>query len=95
MVVIGKSVWVAAYRQQIGDGRIQFITVVGSIGGVRVKNWYLCESLIDTQIFHPIFHHWLELQGQKTMRGARMNTFGWFDFKSAWFQPTEDNTQKS
>lgn len=60
---------------------------------LHVESW--CESLIDTQIFHPIFHHWLELQGQKTMRGARMNTFGWFDFKSAWFQPTEDNTQKS
>lgn len=60
---------------------------------LHVESW--CESLIDTQIFHPVFHHWLELQGQKTMRGARMNTFGWFDFKSAWFQPTEDNTQKS
>ncbi len=28
-----------------------------------VEAW--CESLIDSQIFHPIFHHWLELQGQK------------------------------
>ncbi|EKT65153.1 HTH-type transcriptional regulator SgrR [Providencia burhodogranariea] len=55
---------------------------------LNVESW--CESLIDLQIFHPIFHHWLELQGQKTMRGARMNTFGWFDFKSAWFKPTED-----
>lgn len=60
---------------------------------LNVESW--CESLVDSQIFHPIFHHWLELQGQKTMRGARMNTFGWFDFKSAWFKPTEDNTQKS
>ncbi|EFB71682.1 ABC transporter, substrate-binding protein, family 5 [Providencia rustigianii DSM 4541] len=56
-----------------------------------VESW--CESLIDSQVFHPIFHHWLELQGQKTMRGVRMNTFGWFDFKSAWFKPSEDNTQ--
>lgn len=56
---------------------------------LNVESW--CESLIDSQIFHPIFHHWLELQGQKTMRGARMNTFGWFDFKSAWFKPIEDN----
>ncbi|HEM8291783.1 MULTISPECIES: HTH-type transcriptional regulator SgrR [Providencia] len=54
-----------------------------------VEAW--CESLIDSQIFHPIFHHWLELQGQRTMRGVRMNTFGWFDFKSAWFKPSEDN----
>lgn len=56
---------------------------------LNVESW--CESLIDSQIFHPIFHHWLELQGQKTMRGARMNTFGWFDFKSAWFKPTKDS----
>ena len=58
-----------------------------------IESW--CESLIDAHLFHPIFHHWLELQGQKTMRGVRMNTFGWFDFKSAWFKPLEDNSQKS
>lgn len=23
------------------------------------------------------------------MRGVRMNTLGWFDFKSAWFSPPE------
>ena len=57
-----------------------------------VEAW--CESLVDSQIFHPVFHHWLELQGQKTMRGVRMNTFGWFDFKSAWFKPSEDNLGK-
>ncbi|MGO2305066.1 MAG: HTH-type transcriptional regulator SgrR [Providencia sp.] len=54
-----------------------------------IESW--CKSLIDTHVFHPIFHHWLELQGQRTMRGVRMNTFGWFDFKSAWFKPSEDN----
>lgn len=54
----------------------------------NVETW--CEKLVESQIFHPIFHHWLELQGQKTMRGARMNTFGWFDFQSAWFKPTDD-----
>ncbi|OAT48366.1 HTH-type transcriptional regulator SgrR [Providencia heimbachae] len=57
-----------------------------------VEAW--CEGLIDSHVFHPIFHHWLELQGQRTMRGVRMNTFGWFDFKSAWFKLSEDNTQK-
>ena len=54
-----------------------------------IESW--CKSLIDEHVFHPIFHHWLELQGQRTMRGVRMNTFGWFDFKSAWFKPSEDN----
>ncbi|WP_440492540.1 hypothetical protein, partial [Serratia ureilytica] len=25
----------------------------------------------------------------RSMRGVRMNTLGWFDFKSAWFAPPE------
>ncbi|WP_435792075.1 hypothetical protein, partial [Escherichia coli] len=24
-----------------------------------------------------------------SMRGLRMNTLGWFDFKSAWFAPPD------
>lgn len=39
--------------------------------------------------FHPLFHHWLLLEGERSMRGVRMNTLGWFDFKSAWFAPPE------
>ncbi|MDY8220270.1 transcriptional regulator SgrR, partial [Escherichia coli] len=35
----------------------------------------------------PLIHHWLIIQGQRSMRGLRMNTLGWFDFKSAWFAP--------
>ncbi|PPS57948.1 hypothetical protein CRX72_08400 [Pantoea sp. BRM17] len=35
----------------------------------------------------PLFHHWLLLEGQRSMRGVRLNTLGWFDFKSAWFAP--------
>ena len=29
------------------------------------------------------------IQGQRSMRGLRMNTLGWFDFKSAWFAPPD------
>ena len=29
------------------------------------------------------------IQGQRSMRGVRMNTLGWFDFKSAWFAPPD------
>ncbi|MEY5824927.1 hypothetical protein, partial [Salmonella enterica] len=25
----------------------------------------------------------------RSMRGLRMNTLGWFDFKSAWFAPPD------
>lgn len=55
--------------------------------GLSVEEW--CENMIDQHWLHPLFHHWLELQGQRSMRGVKMNTFGWFDFKSAWFTPPE------
>lgn len=47
------------------------------------------KQLIDTYCLHPLFHHWLLLEGDRSMRGVRMNTLGWFDFKSAWFAPPE------
>ena len=47
------------------------------------------QKLVSQNQFHPLFHHWLELYGQHSMRGVRMNTLGWFDFKSAWFTPPE------
>ncbi|AHF78362.1 HTH-type transcriptional regulator [Sodalis praecaptivus] len=46
-----------------------------------------CRSLVDEHGFHPLYHNWLSLQGSRSMRGIRMNTLGWFDFKSAWFAP--------
>ncbi|KAA9002617.1 HTH-type transcriptional regulator SgrR [Affinibrenneria salicis] len=49
-----------------------------------------CRMLVGSQQLHPLFHHWLQLQGQRSMRGVRMNTLGWFDFKSAWFVPPEN-----
>lgn len=45
------------------------------------------KRLIDSHTLHPLFHHWLLLEGERSMRGVRMNTLGWFDFKSAWFSP--------
>ncbi|MGY0163222.1 HTH-type transcriptional regulator SgrR [Edwardsiella tarda] len=47
------------------------------------------QQLIQRHLLHPLFHHWLKLHGQHSMRGVRMNTLGWFDFKSAWFAPPE------
>lgn len=49
-----------------------------------------CQRLVSSHLLHPLFHHWLQLHGQRSMRGVRMNTLGWFDFKSAWFAPSED-----
>ena len=46
-------------------------------------------QLIASGSLHPLFHHWLLLKGERSMRNVRMNTLGWFDFKSAWFAPPE------
>lgn len=48
-----------------------------------------CQQLMENQSVVPLIHHWLMLQGQRSMRGVRMNTLGWFDFKSAWFAPPD------
>lgn len=45
------------------------------------------KNLLDNDSLHPLFHHWLLLEGERSMRGVRLNTLGWFDFKSAWFAP--------
>ncbi|HEY0210682.1 HTH-type transcriptional regulator SgrR [Acerihabitans sp.] len=55
--------------------------------GLSMAEW--CRSLVTGHRLHPLFHHWLILQGQRSMRGIRMNTLGWFDFKSAWFAPPD------
>ncbi|AIR87441.1 HTH-type transcriptional regulator SgrR [Pantoea rwandensis] len=47
------------------------------------------KQLVNSDFVHPLFHHWLMLEGQRSMRGVRLNTLGWFDFKSAWFAPPE------
>ncbi|MBV4365701.1 HTH-type transcriptional regulator SgrR [Erwinia phyllosphaerae] len=47
------------------------------------------KQLVTDCYLHPVFHHWLLLEGERSMRGVRMNTLGWFDFKSAWFAPPE------
>ncbi|EOH0528611.1 HTH-type transcriptional regulator SgrR [Klebsiella aerogenes] len=47
------------------------------------------QQLLEKQHIVPLIHHWLMIQGQRSMRGVRMNTLGWFDFKSAWFAPPE------
>lgn len=48
-------------------------------------------QLVDNNYLHPLFHHWLLLHGQRSMRDVRMNTLGWFDFKSAWFAPPDES----
>jgi len=56
-------------------------------GEMNLAAW--CQQLLSQQAIVPLIHHWLMIQGQRSMRGLRMNTLGWFDFKSAWFAPPE------
>jgi SgrR family transcriptional regulator len=56
-------------------------------GEMNLAVW--CQQLLAEQAIVPLIHHWLMIQGQRSMRGLRMNTLGWFDFKSAWFAPPE------
>lgn len=56
-------------------------------GEMELAVW--CQELLAQQQIVPLIHHWLRLEGQRSMRGVRMNTLGWFDFKSAWFAPPE------
>lgn len=50
-----------------------------------LAEWY--QHLIEEGECLPLIHHWLRIEGQRSMRGVQMNTLGWFDFKSAWFAP--------
>ncbi|HBZ8437923.1 HTH-type transcriptional regulator SgrR [Klebsiella aerogenes] len=57
------------------------------VGEFNPATW--SQQLLEKQHIVPLIHHWLMIQGQRSMRGVRMNTLGWFDFKSAWFAPPE------
>lgn len=37
----------------------------------------------------PLFHNWLRLSGPGQIEDLRLNSLGWFDFKSAWLRPDE------
>ena len=52
-----------------------------------LAEWYQ-QQVASLDIF-PLIHHWLRIEGQRSMRGVKMNTLGWFDFKSAWFAPPD------
>jgi SgrR family transcriptional regulator len=56
-------------------------------GELSLPKW--CQQRTENNDIFPLIHHWLRIEGQRSMRGVRMNTLGWFDFKSAWFAPPE------
>lgn len=56
-------------------------------GELSLAEW--CQQRVENNDILPLIHHWLRIEGQRSMRGVKMNTLGWFDFKSAWFAPPE------
>lgn len=54
---------------------------------LALNQWY--QKRTDNMEILPLIHHWLRIEGQRSMRGMRVNTLGWFDFKSAWFAPPD------
>ncbi|WP_027710880.1 HTH-type transcriptional regulator SgrR [Dickeya chrysanthemi] len=74
-------------RHCLGEDELEHTARQWRQGSLSLAEW--CQSLVSRQQLHPLFHHWLRLQGQANMRGLRMNTLGWFDFKSAWFAPPD------
>jgi len=69
------------------DHDLQQDAIKWRAGELQLAEW--AQGLVNDNHLHPLFHHWLVLQGQRSMRGVRMNTLGWFDFKSAWFVPPD------
>lgn len=57
------------------------------VGKLPLPQW--CQQRVEQHDIFPLIHHWLTIEGQRSMRGVRMNALGWFDFKSAWFAPPE------
>ncbi|OQS36099.1 HTH-type transcriptional regulator SgrR [Chromobacterium haemolyticum] len=47
----------------------------------------LSAAVVQQRWMLPLFHNWLRLQGPAQMQGVRLNSLGWFDFKSAWLHP--------
>ncbi|WP_215780674.1 HTH-type transcriptional regulator SgrR [Paludibacterium sp. B53371] len=48
----------------------------------------LAAEVVQSGWLLPLFHHWFRLQGSHQMQGVRLNSLGWFDFKSAWLAPS-------
>ena len=44
----------------------------------------MAAELVGQQWLLPLFHLWYRLSGSCRAQGVRLNSLGWFDFKSAW-----------
>jgi SgrR family transcriptional regulator len=44
-------------------------------------------DFLRTNSLLPLVHNRLIIEGNRCVRGMKMNALGWFDFKSAWYAP--------
>ncbi|WP_047248685.1 HTH-type transcriptional regulator SgrR [Chromobacterium subtsugae] len=49
----------------------------------------LAAAVVQTHWLLPLFHNWLRLNGPGQIEDFRLNSLGWFDFKSAWLRPED------
>ncbi|OHX13302.1 HTH-type transcriptional regulator SgrR [Chromobacterium sphagni] len=47
----------------------------------------LSAAVVQQHWLLPLFHNWLRLNGPGQMEDFRLNSLGWFDFKSVWLRP--------
>ncbi|WP_434633938.1 HTH-type transcriptional regulator SgrR [Chromobacterium sp. CV08] len=49
----------------------------------------MAEQTVARHWLLPLFHNWLRLKGPGQIEDFRLNSMGWFDFKTAWLRPEE------
>lgn len=80
------------WEAEVGRGkrsRLTFLYTGLALQQQRAEDLLEQDRMVASKAMVPLIHHWLIIQGQRSMRGLRMNTLGWFDFKSAWFAPPD------
>lgn len=72
---------------------------LGADGGLPLPDWHsawragtldarqLTARVVRPRWLMPLYHSWFRLRGSPQMQGLRLNSLGWFDFKTAWLAP--------
>ncbi|MFD2178094.1 SgrR family transcriptional regulator [Veronia pacifica] len=53
----------------------------------------LARTLVDTRQLLPLFHIWLGVIDDSELQDFSSNTVGWFDFKSVWTKPSDNDLE--
>lgn len=50
----------------------------------QISDERVIATCLDFGRIKPLFHHWLKLNCSPRAKGVKLNSLGWFDFKSVW-----------